>query len=368
MLCWVTMLYNEEKRIEKTIKSLAPVIDAAVIGIDNKTNDKTRELVCKWLDHFQKDYEIYYFGFDENYSECRNIGIAKAELNKHEYVLVMDGDEYLDEKSVEYIQKSMVVDPSRPDFDSILSIQVGHHHTAIQQQSAPSVRIFKSKFRYIYRIHETPDIEGDRNVWMPQIIIHNDKQYEDRSEKVTKYRIKNILLDIKDYPERPELKFNLGLEYLSIGQFEQGIKSLEEALEQDLSPSMRLMAYIRKSRALHMLGRTDEEYKELKEMIKMFPHRNEHLINLTAYHLMRNEPFEAANYAFTAANIIKPQTAEMGYDHYYTWVPWYMIYNFAKLIRWREGMSKVRSLFEAQWPEQSHKDPPSQKKQQYLEI
>ncbi len=353
-LAWTTVLYNEEKRIEKTINSLASVINTAVIGIDRKTSDKTKETVVNLMKHFQKKLDLFDFTFAENFSTARNQGIALAEKLGYDYVIIIDGDEYLDKGSIELIQKIMTDDPSRPDFDSVMSIQVGHHYNSTQQQSAPTIRIFKSQFRYIYRIHETPDISSDKNVPFPQIIIHNDNK-EDRPEKITKYRIKNILLDIKDYPDKPELKFNLGMEYISIAQFEQGIKYLQEAIDNNLSESMQLMAHIRISRALHVLNRHDEQYEILKSMVTKFPYNNEHLIHLGAYHLMRNEAFEAANYIFVAANMIKPNTLEMKYDHYYTWVPWFLVYQFAQLINWKEGKEKVKKIFESNFPDQLHK-------------
>lgn len=354
-LCWTTILYNEEKRIARTIQSLAPIIDGAVIGIDNKTDDNTEEEVKKWLGHFNKDISIYNFEFKENYSIPRNTGIALAESLNYDYVIIIDGDEYIDEKSIEWIKKIIVDDPDKPDFDSILSTQIGHHNNKSYQQSAPSIRIFKSCFRYIYRIHETPNISSSKNVRIPEIIIHNDKEYEDRQEKITKYRIENILLDIGDFPDVPELKFNLALEYLSISQYEQGIKYLQESLENHLPISMQLMAHIRLSKAFHMLNRVDEEYVVLTRMINKFPHHNEHLIHLGIHHLMKNEPFEAANYLFTAANIQKPSTYEMKYDHYYTWVPWFLIYKFTELIKWEEGKEKVKKIFNENFPEQLHK-------------
>ena len=145
------------------------------------------------------------------------------------------------------------------------------------------------------------------------------------------------------------------MEYLSISKYEKGIEALQNALDNNLADSMQLMAYLRMSKAFHMLNRIDEEYDILKEMIIKFPKNNEHLIHLGVYHLMKNEPFEAANYIFVAANMDKPNTFEMKYDHYYTWVPWFLIYQFAELIHWEEGKEKVRKIFKANFSEQLYK-------------
>lgn len=72
LLCAYLMLYNEEDRIERTLRSCAPHIDGPILlFIDEKTTDKTQEIAENYLKSINKVYEVHTNKF-QNYSQSRN--------------------------------------------------------------------------------------------------------------------------------------------------------------------------------------------------------------------------------------------------------------------------------------------------------
>ena len=84
--------YNREKFIFETVQSVLNQthIDFELIIVDNKSTDKTKEIVLSF-----SDSRINFIQNDKNYERCysRNVGIK---ISKGEYILFLDSDDLLE--------------------------------------------------------------------------------------------------------------------------------------------------------------------------------------------------------------------------------------------------------------------------------
>lgn len=78
---------NEERTIEQCLASMVPLSDDVILVLDNKSNDRTKDIAKKY------PVSIYEYEW-KGYSETKNFGASKA---KHPWVLSIDADEVADE-------------------------------------------------------------------------------------------------------------------------------------------------------------------------------------------------------------------------------------------------------------------------------
>ena len=82
----VVITFNEEKNIERCIKSLTGVVDEIVV-VDSFSTDKTREICDKYNVTFVDQKWL-------GYSDSKNVGNEAA---NHDWILSIDADEALDD-------------------------------------------------------------------------------------------------------------------------------------------------------------------------------------------------------------------------------------------------------------------------------
>ena len=96
---------NEEKKIEKALQSLAPVVDEIVV-VDSGSTDNTEQVVRKYTDRFI----IQPFA---GYAAQKNIAAGHA---THDWVLSLDSDEWLSPELQESIKALKDSSPSEQGF------------------------------------------------------------------------------------------------------------------------------------------------------------------------------------------------------------------------------------------------------------
>ena len=92
-LSGVVITYNEERNIEKCLRSLQPVVDEIVV-VDSFSTDRTKS-IC--LDHGVTFIEQEFMG----YIEQKNFALSKASFD---HIVSLDGDEALSER----LQQSII--------------------------------------------------------------------------------------------------------------------------------------------------------------------------------------------------------------------------------------------------------------------
>ena len=88
-LCMIVK--NEEKNLERCLKSYAPLMDEIIV-VDTGSTDKTKEIASRFTD------KIYEFKWVDDFSAARNFSFEKATCD---YIFSADADEVLDEENRE---------------------------------------------------------------------------------------------------------------------------------------------------------------------------------------------------------------------------------------------------------------------------
>src|SRR3972149_11239736 len=96
MISAVVITKNEEKNIERCIKSL--LWCSEIVVVDDYSDDKTVKLAKKL------GAKVYQHSLDNDFSEQRNFGLLKA---KGDWVLFVDADEVVSAKLQKEIIKSI---------------------------------------------------------------------------------------------------------------------------------------------------------------------------------------------------------------------------------------------------------------------
>lgn len=93
---------NEEKNIEKCLEPLTHY-PFEIIYVDTGSTDRTKELAAKYTDN------IYDFEWIGDFSAARNFSLKKA---SHNYVLVIDCDEYLTDLDLDGLCEAIETHPA----------------------------------------------------------------------------------------------------------------------------------------------------------------------------------------------------------------------------------------------------------------
>lgn len=102
----ITVCYNSEKTIERTIMSVLAqeFIDFEYIIIDGKSTDSTLNIVCKYISSF-KGRMKYYSEPDKGIYDAMNKGIRKA---KGKYIWLVNSDDYIESNSLTTIYHTLL--------------------------------------------------------------------------------------------------------------------------------------------------------------------------------------------------------------------------------------------------------------------
>lgn len=138
---------NEEKRIEKSIKSLG--FCKEILVVDNSSKDDTaniaRKLGAKVIEHKSSDY-----------SEARNLGLGKAQTD---WILYIDADEIVGEE----LAKEIILVTKDTGFSAF---RLRRQNFYLGENPWPKIekleRLFLKKDlkAWIGKVHESPRVEG----------------------------------------------------------------------------------------------------------------------------------------------------------------------------------------------------------------
>jgi len=222
---------NEEKNIERCLAPLMPY-GFEIIYVDTGSTDRTRELAAKYTNH------IYDFEWIGDFSAARNFSLSKS---SHNYVLVLDCDEYLTGLDLDGLCAAIEAHPK--GVGQILR----RSYTGDQQgQSFSTERIdrlfHRRNYHYIYLIHEqVADIRANRTDYerydVPVEVDHVG-YVGSMDEKRLKTERNNALLfkEIERNPTEPYFYFQVAQSYNLIDDYENACNYYRKAFELPLNP------------------------------------------------------------------------------------------------------------------------------------
>lgn len=175
--CIIT--YNEEDRIEETLKSLENVADEIVV-VDAFSTDKTPEIVKSFgVKFFQREWD--------GYSSQKNFAISQA---KYPWILSIDADERLSQKLRDEI---MEIKEKEPEFDGFSfrrkSFYMGKWIKHSGWYPDKKVRLFRKELARWEGdfVHETLVFKGKVKELKGELLHYSYRNLSDHVKRIERY-------------------------------------------------------------------------------------------------------------------------------------------------------------------------------------
>lgn len=246
---------NEEQNIEKCLKPLR-AYDWEIVVVDTGSGDRTREIASRYAD------KVADYVWTQDFAAARNFSIGQA---SHDWILVVDCDEYLEEIDVDAIAALAEAHPA-----SIGLLSRNNHYQMNGTDSVYSdlVERFFDRRYYHYSgiIHEQVVLkEPEKHTYgtyrMPLVLDHSG--YNGDEEALLEKAQRNISLlekDLEAHPDNPYTYFQIGQAYNMIHDDEKACLYYGKGLAYDVDPAAEYvqMMVIGYGYALLHLGRQEE--------------------------------------------------------------------------------------------------------------
>lgn len=278
---------NEEKNIEKCLAPLMPY-HFEIIYVDTGSTDRTKELAAKYTD------KIYDFEWIQDFSAARNFSLQKA---SHNYVLVLDCDEFLTDIDLEGIYKAV---NEHPRGVGMLYRKNYYESNGMHTCSPDRVeRLFhKRNYHYKYTIHEqVSDINTDSTYYeryeIPLTVDHVGYCSGDEIKRQKVERNNSLLFkEIEKDPDEPYFYFQVGQSYNSIEDYENSYIYYKKAFDfplnmEELWVQVMATAFIN---SMTHTGRSEEALTFFEPIYNFFAIDANFLCSMGTVYLNLNPP------------------------------------------------------------------------------
>lgn len=313
----IMILKNEASTIKKAIHSVAELIDEYVIAVDDSTTDNTREILIDILPKLKYEF-IYEFKFEDDFAAARNKFIEKA---KNEWVMILDGHEYLEKNSLEYIHHFKETEKLQKDLDiidfNIIDIPI---NKMFQQP-----RLFRKKIKYDLAVHNVIG-QMNRRKSAPQLIIYHDQPLENlkkRREQRSQMNIKK-LKELADTGDARSMYY-LAESFHELNDLQNAEKWYKKYINVSIFDHERYDARIKLASIYHKLSKYDLIEPILLDCFQDDVAENQHLIMLGDYYYVIKNYTKAIQYFRMSTVIKKPEVFIMINPDNYTWIPWHKL-------------------------------------------
>ena len=308
---------NEEKNIEKCLAPLVPY-NFEIIVVDTGSTDKTKEIALKYTDL------VYDFEWIDDFSAARNFSLKKA---SHNYVLVIDCDEFLTDIDLEGIYQAIEEHPRGVG----MLLRHSYYDSQGMQTSYPDrvERLFHRRYyHYNLSIHEqVSDIKTNSTYFdrydIPLTVDHVG-YCGGKDSMLQKVERNNSLLlkEIEKHPDDPYFYFQVGQSYNSIDDLENSYIYYKKAFELPINPQQPWLPIMAQAfiRSMNGTGRSEEAVTFFEPLLDFFSNDSGILCGLGASYMLLNQPLKAMPLFVKA--IQAPNVRESGTSNF---IPFYNI-------------------------------------------
>lgn len=269
---------NEAFILDKCLSSLEGVVDEIIV-VDTGSTDQTVEIAKKYTD------QIFHYEWDNNFANARNESLRHA---NGKYILVIDADEYFDDKHKEEVRPFLETNEIAGGFLTVNNF-TGSFNRKIENTPVLLLRIIRKGYYYSEAIHEQLDSKIFKSEYpivnVPGVLSHIGYMTEIIAMKNKKDRNMEILEKLLN--ERPEDSFqrlNFAAEFIRFGDFEKALELVKQNYQEfDIFNQLQQGIQIKGNEhlvarnykfyivCLYNLGRYEEEIEIAKEALSILP-------------------------------------------------------------------------------------------------
>jgi len=220
------MVKNEEKNLERCLKSLQPirdVVDSELIIVDTGSEDRTVDISRQFTD------KIYFHAWENDFSAMRNISINYA---TGEWIFIIDADEELEsyQPMVDFLQSAQ---RKKYGVVAINAKNIVNTEDSHAYSSMIGFRLFKNDgyFHYEGAVHNQANFKGE-TLAMPEVcLLHygyiaNDKELMERKFLRTSTILKQ---ELEKDPKNIYYWAQLSVTYAMHNDYSEAIECAEKA-------------------------------------------------------------------------------------------------------------------------------------------
>lgn len=224
---------NEEKNLTPFLSSIRahfPVETTEIVYVDTGSSDQSVEIARRFTD------KVYHFSWINDFSAARNYSLSVA---SHDYVLILDCDEYVEHFDPTGLQKMI---DTYPQEVGMLTRHNCFLQNEVENKYTDDVERFFDRRIHRYKgiIHEqVRRMDGSeyKRIAIPLSVRHVG--YNGSAEEIAKKANRNIELlrkMLSDNPEDPYIYFQLGQSYHILKDEENACLCYGKGLSFDVNP------------------------------------------------------------------------------------------------------------------------------------
>ncbi|WP_405170967.1 glycosyltransferase [Paenibacillus sp. FSL H8-0280] len=266
-LCMIVK--DEEELLPHCLASVQGAVDEIIV-VDTGSSDRSAEIAQQY------GALVVRFEWCEDFAAARNAGLERA---SGDWILFLDADEALDRAAREQIRSWAAVSGCDGLFLNI------HNYTGTGQQGVtvnPVLRLFRNapEHRFEGRIHEQIAAaicrrNSEAAFHVTDMIIHHygyQTAIVERKDKVNR-NVRLLQQAVEEEPDQPFHHYNLGVEYLRVGEAERALETFGVA-RMGIDPAVTSYAHLLfkyEVRCLQHLNRWQEALDRIDAALELFP-------------------------------------------------------------------------------------------------
>lgn len=260
---------DEEELLPHCLASVQGAVDEIIV-VDTGSSDRSAEIAQQY------GALVVRFEWCEDFAAARNAGLERA---SGDWILFLDADEALDRAAREQIRSWAAVSGCDGLFLNI------HNYTGTGQQGVtvnPVLRLFRNapEHRFEGRIHEQIAAaicrrNSEAAFHVTDMIIHHygyQTAIVERKDKVNR-NVRLLQQAVEEEPDQPFHHYNLGVEYLRVGEAERALETFGVA-RMGIDPAVTSYAHLLfkyEVRCLQHLNRWQEALDRIDAALELFP-------------------------------------------------------------------------------------------------
>ncbi|MEW8959050.1 MAG: glycosyltransferase [Moorella sp. (in: firmicutes)] len=265
-LCMI--IKNEAENLPRCLNSVQGIVDEIIIA-DTGSEDESINVAKKY------QAKVFHYQWQGDFSAARNFSLEQA---TGDWILFLDADEELVRESATDIHEFLAKGTHEGYY--VLETNYVGEKPGIEAVLHITPRIFRNKpeYRFTGAIHEQISSSIEKyggSIGFSKVKINHygylNKAISDK--KKTKRNLSILEHQIKEYPNDPFTHFNLGAEYMRIGNYEQALFHFKISFSNLPSLEIGYASVLVRNIAycLRQLKRYKDALKVLEDAIMAFP-------------------------------------------------------------------------------------------------